>query len=333
MTSLATIETDPTWLPHDINPNTGKMQFLKLPRETIRGHGFLAEVKTAQAEAWLPVEDIRELETPSAPVHFIFHSGFCRSTLLMRALQVPGESVAISEPGILNALTRYGKNDQALVNAVIGLLGQPHAEGEAVLIKPSNFPNKLIPSLLESQPDAQAIFVTNGLPDFLKAIVRKGLAGRHWGRQVYLETSTYAMDKPPFDLKTLAGLTDLQVAAFGWLLTQNWFTTQIENDDGGRIRTLYSEQFDARRKEAISAASAHFALDFDDAKIESIVDGPEFKSHSKLGLDFKEKQALDERRSQSAVVDEEIAAVCQWIDQTARASGLRVPVRQTLIPQ
>lgn len=167
MISAATIESDPCWLPHDIDPRGGgKVHFLKVQRDKISGHGFLAEIATALDEAWISVDDVRKMQAQAGPVHFIFHSGFCRSTLLMRALQVEGKSIALAEPGILNALARYGQRNQALVDAVVRLLARPHSEGESVLIKPSNFPNRLVPSLMKSQPDARAIFVTNGLPDF-----------------------------------------------------------------------------------------------------------------------------------------------------------------------
>ena len=200
-----------------------------------------------------------------------------------------------------------------------------------MIIKLSNYPNVLIPELLQAQPDAKGIIVTNDLRSFLKAVVRKGLMGRQWGRQVCLIARGYAGNLDHLTLEALAGLTDLQLAGLGWLLTQNWFDEHLNGTYSDRLRTVHSDTFNQNRAQTIKAAARHFDLAIAPPDIAAIVEGPVFTSHAKVGGNYAAKEALDNKRSQSAVNDEEMAAVEKWIAQLADASKLTVPVPETLL--
>jgi hypothetical protein len=182
------------------------------------------------------------------------------------------------------------------------------------------------------RPDAKAIIITNDLRSFLDAVVRKGLSGRQWARQLCFETQAYAAPSGGFDFRTMAGFTDLQLAGLGWLFMQSWFTDQLAALSPTRVKVLDSAFFNDRRGETIEAASAHFGLAFDQSTVAEILAGPVFKAHSKLGVNYAEKERLDRQRSRSAVTEEEISSVTQWIGEIARVSGLQVPVSQTLLP-
>ena len=52
-------------------------------------------------------EEAAALLGAQAPIHFIFHSAFCASTMLVRALDVPGSAMGISEPVILNDMVGW----------------------------------------------------------------------------------------------------------------------------------------------------------------------------------------------------------------------------------
>jgi len=66
------------------------------------------------------------------------------------------------------------------------------------------------------------------------------------------------------------------------------------------------------------------------ATAQEIAEGPVFASHAKSGEDFVTKDAADAARSRSAVTEEEIAQVGQWIDLIASQLGLETPRPQTL---
>lgn len=331
MRDLTQIAGDYTWLPHEIDWKRKRIRFLKLEPSQFTSRDFLVNLEKAKAEAWIGFDHVLRMPLVDGPVRFIFHSGFCRSTLLLQSLSVPGKTASLNEPGILNSLARIGQVDQQLVDRLVRLLARPHSEGAPVIIKPSNYPNRLIPALMRSSPKAGAIIITNDLESFLNAVVRKGLLGRQWARQLCLETRHYALPSGGFDLEMLAGLTDLQLAGLAWLYLQNWFTDCLHGPEGNRIKVIDSGYFNANRERTIAAAAAHLGLSFDKTTINSIIDGPVFRSHSKLGVDYNEKKRQDRERSFSVVTDEEVASVAGWIGEIARVSRLVAPVPQTLV--
>lgn len=330
---LSAIVADPSWLPHEIDAAGRKVRFLKLHSDEFRSRAFLADIRKPQAEAWVGFDQVLSMQPQAGPVHFIFHSGFCRSTLLLQAVGAATRSTCLNEPGILNSLAGMETIEQSLVDAIVALLARPHDAGEgAVLVKPSNYPNRLIPHLMRSRTDAKAIIITNDLRSFLEAVVRKGLLGRQWGRQVCLTTHGYTAGSGGFDLATMAGLTDLQLSGLGWLYLQSWFTDRLAAPEGERMAVVDSAFFNDNRGDTITAAAVHFGLSLDKSDLGAVLEGPVFRSHSKLGGDFAAKERQDRERSQSEVNDEEISSVLQWIGEIARVSDLTAPVAQTIPP-
>jgi hypothetical protein len=185
MATLNQILANPEWLPHHIDQSGEEMLFVRFTRDEMKAHEFLANQR-GKDQQWVPLKDLHGASLQTGPVSFIFHSGFCRSTLLLRALGVEGKVLGLNEPEILNSLSRLADPSDELIALVIDLLSRPHSAGETIVIKPSNFQNRLIPKIMATRKDLRAILLTNTLDEFLWAIVRKGLLGRQWGRQTYL---------------------------------------------------------------------------------------------------------------------------------------------------
>lgn len=328
MTSLEELESNPDWVPNQIDLPNNRVQFVKFGRTEREGRDFLA-LQKGQAEQWVSVGDLLAMQPLAGPVGFVFHSGFCRSTLLLRALNVPGKTTGLNEPEIFNSLARIEKPEDRLINVIVDLLSRRQDANQAVVIKPSNFPNRLIEPILKSRETAQAIVVTNSLREYLEAIVRKGLLGRRWGRSTYLIAATYAGDGSTFD-SHIPGMTDLQVSALGWLFMQNWFHSLSNRGVGKRMRVLHSDHFNANRAETLTSASAFLGLGLDQTDIRGTIGGAVFSSDAKTGVDYAAKQIRDAERSKSPVVESEMAEVEQWIAEIARVSGITAPVRQTL---
>jgi hypothetical protein len=126
MNDLPAIENDPSWLPHEIDGNGRRVRFIKLAPAQLSGRSFLAEVSSVRAEAWVGFDRIVAMRPVTAPLHFIFHSGFCRSTLLLQALSVPGRTAFLNEPGILNSLARMETIEPLVFERLTELLARPH---------------------------------------------------------------------------------------------------------------------------------------------------------------------------------------------------------------
>ena len=328
MTTLAELESNPFWLPNQIDPQNNRVQFVRFGSEELEGRVFLA-LRKGLEEQWVPIDSVKAMKPTAGPIQFIFHSGFCRSTLLLKALTVPSKTFALNEPEILNSLARLNQPDEALIGVILDLLSRQQGTSETVLLKPSNFPNRLMEILLRSKAQARAIIITNDLREYLEAVVRKGLMGRQWGRSAYLTAATYAGDASAFN-KVIPGMTDLQVSALGWLFMQNWFETVSSGKERNRLRVLHSKKLNKRRAETLISASKFLGLGLDQSDIREIIEGPVFSSDAKTGVAYAEKEARDAKNSKSPIVEEEMAEVEQWIAQLARVSGIAAPIGQIL---
>jgi len=332
MTDARTIEADPAWLPRRIDAGHRRVEFLRIPRAQLSSAQFLADRTPASLadQAALSFDDVLAMRPRTGPLHFIFHTAFCRSTLLARALDIPGVCVGLSEPGIIGSLVQAGEAGARLMRPLLDLLSRPHAPGEMVFVKPTNHANRLIPALLAARPDAKAVLMTNGLPPFLAAIVRRGMLGRRWGRQLFLELQSYAGMDFGMDARESFAMTDLQAAALAWFLNQRWFAMQLAQHPAGhaapRLRTLDGDHFAAHPAQTLRAMLALAGTDLPQPRAEAAATSPLFTTHAKLGGDFAGQQAQAAARTASPVVEEEIAQIAKWVGLIAQQAGLEVPV-------
>ena len=84
---IAKVVRDPNWLAHRYDESQDAFHFVKLEREGHRAATFLTEEYIGADLPRLVVRrsDAVAAAPPPAPLHFIFHSAFCLSTLLARA--------------------------------------------------------------------------------------------------------------------------------------------------------------------------------------------------------------------------------------------------------
>jgi hypothetical protein len=314
---LQSILADPQWLPCRWDSDRAAIRFAYLPRASRHKLTFLADEYLEQANAPLATVELSALRaaaiaTHRAP-HFIFHSAFSASTLLARALDAPGVASALQEPQILNDLAdaaRQGNLPSGLLRKVVSLLARPF-DDEAVVIKLSNVANLSAAAVMDTEPQANAIFLFAPLPRFLRSVSDKGLWGRRWARR--LQARLVGDTGIDFGLAPadLFELTDMQVAALAWLMHQAQKLSLVQRF-GGRVRLLDSETFLARRAETLASAGAHFGLALDDKQARQLAEGPVFRTHSKeLGRAVDPEQPLA-RHEPVAVIDEEVEMVETW---------------------
>lgn len=323
------ILSDPHWLPASYDPQAGRVGFVRLTRERLAEPAFLADAVTSsgEGEASLPLAEVSAAQVPGGPVHFIFHTAFCRSTLLARALEQPGLCAGLSEPGII---ARIGGAQPAVIDAAVKLLARPWGEGEAVFVKPTNHANALIPALMDAAPDARAVLMTNPLPSFLAAVVRKGMLGRRWARQLYLEIMGYSGMDLGMDGREQFAMTDLMAGGLAWFLNQRYFDA-LARRYGDRVRVLDGDAFGADPARTLEAIGTFTGVGIDTQRAAAIAAGPVFARDAKTGEDYAQKSARDAAATQSAVVEDEIAKTAEWIGMIAQQAGLAVPLRQTLL--
>lgn len=151
------VARDPDWLPHTYDAGGESLIFVRLPRQARHDLMFLSEehFQSRFPKSTFPKAAVAPEIDPAAraPIHFIFHTSFCGSTLLARALTVPGVAEALKEPDVLinlaNRLTRSDDDaNRERLELVLKLLERAPAPGETVIVKATNFANRLLEPVL-----------------------------------------------------------------------------------------------------------------------------------------------------------------------------------------
>jgi len=328
-TDPAAVPRDPEWLPHRYDEAADRLHFVHASRAAHRSATFLTDefLDGAAQPVVLGRAAALAAATPPAPVHFIFHSAYCCSTLLARAFDVEGVSMGLKEPQILNDLqgwrARGGQpaNIAQVLDGALSLLARPFATGEAVVVKPSNLVNAFAPAMLAMRPEAKALLLHAPLPVYLASIAKKGMWGRLWVRELFVKIGRDGLLDYGFSPEEIIRQTDLQIAAIGWLGQLRHFAALAHRFGPGRVRTLDSEQLIARPAEAVAALARLFGLGLDDAAVVRIAAGDAFTSHSKGGGAFGREARAAEQKNAAAVHAEEVEKVTSWAEAVAASAG------------
>ena len=324
---------DPNWLPHGYDAANRRVAFALIPPATREQLTFLADFKPngEQEICWIPADQVAAEKPAAAQVHFLFHSAFCRSTLLVQALGAFGGFAGLSEPAILNTLQNASADatSRSLIGPICALLGRPVAGESTVIVKPSNFPNGLIPAFLDQAPGAKGLILFGGLPEFLRSVAKKGLAGRIWARRQLAHNRQVMPLDLGLDERAYYELTDLQCAALAWLLQIRQFDELLKSRPD-TLRSLNSDYFIANKADTLAACMRWYCCEADSDQARGIAEGPLFASHAKLGGDYAAIQAQQTEASDSQVTEDEIAQIEQWIQVIMQQMGLSLPLPQPL---
>lgn len=331
------VSLGPEWLAHRYDEQNDAIQLVQADRALRRSVPFLIDdhLPGAKSPLVLSRRDALAQAAEPAPVHFIFHSAFCCSTLLVRALDVPGRSSGLSEPQILNDMVgwRHRGAQPAQVGEMLhnslALLARPFEAGEACVIKPSNIVNGLAEGILKLRPGAGAVLVHAPLKAFVTSIARKGMWGRLWVRELLAKQLTDGLVQLGFEPRDHLLHTDLQTAAVAWLAQQRLFG-MLAMRWPERVRTLDSETLIARPGETLRACSDLFALGLDDGQVERVV-ADVFSRNAKDGSPFVPGQRESERKAGEALHADEIDKVATWAEAVAKTAEVEMILPSPLL--
>lgn len=315
------------WLAHRFDEATGNIRFVDYDRAARAAVPFLTDDHLPHRAYRSMTRDEARVMAQTAPVHFIFHSGFCCSTLLAACLDRPGLASGLSEPMILNDIVGWrmrGAPPEAigpLLADALRLLGRAFPGDQAVVVKPSNVVNGLAAAMLAIQPQARAIVMHAPLDDFLTSIAKKGLDGRRWVRELFMKLRAEGRVQALgfIDLDFL-GQTDLQIAAMAWLAQQSLFRSLIAGAPD-RVRVLDSAAFLRQPDAALVRAATHFGLMLDSAELAKILAGP-LQRNSKDGGRYSSADRAADYDASRAAHGDEIAKVALWAHEVARTVGI-----------
>ncbi len=323
-TALDDIVADPSWMPHRLDTARRVVTFGRFDRNALAEASFLDNRIDAAASQWTeaPIDALLNAKIPARPAPaFLFHTSYCCSTLMARALDVPGRAFALKEPNIIMDLSNAyrmarNQNEQKLADRlreiILDLLARPHLENERVLIKPTNAANNLAPII--SAHGAPMIFLYSDLRGFLTSVIKKGEPCRTIIRQIY---RVFAMDKigvSAIPQRDALALTDLQIAALAWRHQIEMFNSMLLAPGGAHLRSLDFRTLLARPAETLRAASDHMQLGVDAETLNAVANGPVFQTDSK---GERHRYDADLRAGEEAALMKQHRDVLDLIEQWA----------------
>ena len=330
---------DPEWLAHRFVESDDAFRFMRVPRADHAAVPFLTDDYLGQRDSAPDVPAAQCLGLPGdAPLHFVFHSAFCSSTMFVRAFDKPGLAMGLSEPLVLNDLVgfrRRGAEPRAVAraaDAATRLLGRPFDAGEAVIVKPSNLVNPLALLLMMLRPQARALFLYAPLETFLISVANKGMHCRLWVRELlgaFMRDGALDLNFTPEDYFRQ---TDLQVAAMGWLAQHKLFVQLAARLGQDRLRFLDSTSIHADPITTLCAAAAHYGLAMSAEDAREIAAGPVFARHSKSLAPYTAEDRANDYAKVRAAHDDEIGKVVIWARTVAESFGISLEPAFPLVP-
>lgn len=325
--SVSAIIDDATWLAHRYDPDHGAFHFRRVARPERMAVPFLTDQHLGEETSPLVLRHAdcaaAALDT-RAPIHFLFHSAYCASTMLAHALDQPGVATALSEPVLLNDMIgwrRRGADPRMhgrVMDDALAMLGRGFVAGEAVVVKPSNIFNPLAQGVLMLRPQARAILLHAPLRDFLLSVARKGLWCRLWCRELLENYLADGFARLAFEPRDYFRQSDLQVAAIGWLAQQQAFAALL-GWAPDRIASLDSETLTRDPATTVAAAMTHLGLAADDAAIAA---HPALMRNSKSGAAFAPGERQRDLAAAETAYGDEVSQVFGWAAAVAEQAGI-----------
>ncbi len=167
---------DPRWFAVDLHVPDRRFGVLRVDEALVDRSPFLdTRMAVPFAEA-LPVAVANVSIAPPPRVAWLFHTSFCASTLLARALHLPPHTVCLKEPLVLRRLADARKSSwplDGILEPTVHLLGRPWHPGGAVVIKPTHVALNVATSLMQAVPDSRAVILTSSRSDFMISNLKK----------------------------------------------------------------------------------------------------------------------------------------------------------------
>jgi hypothetical protein len=327
---------DPCWLPYSLDNEFSTLSFVRTDAATLRSapfldSRFLSKTTIRKSISLSTLLASAKFEDVTSAPPMIFHSAFCCSTLMAKALDLDGSCLSLKEPEIMMTLAnckrmfaRAGRSQsefQDVYKLVMSLLKRRFSANEVVMIKPTNAANNLLQNVLASK--TPVLLMYSGLEDFLISVLKKGEACKSFMRTQFniFSLDDCALARIPH--RQAMTFTDLQVATLVWRHQMELFAMVKKTMPS--VTTMRDTEFlsDPEQALKISAKSLNLphTLDHIGAAAKSSV----FQQNVK----FSEKTMNPSRKEEESNrirmnYHQEIATTLEWA-KTLQLSGEILP--------
>lgn len=271
------------------------------------------------------------------PVNFIFHIAHCGSTLLARAMDLPGRTLVLREPFTLRQLgaeaaaTAAGPRDPDAWSRILalttGLLGRRYEETEAVIVKANVPVNFILAPLMALHPESRGLLLYAGLERYVLSVMKTPMH-RNWVDNVSSHLAGGILSSSELAETDLGKLSTAQRAACLWAAQILRFRDAMAADT--RLRSLDCERLFATPGETLARCFEHFGVDVPDNVPAEIAAGELFSHHAKNpGLAYDREQREQDLERLRAELADDLEQARSWIEGKGLA-GLVLPVTGAL---
>ncbi len=260
------------------------------------------------------------------PPRYLFHTAFCCSTLLARALRFEGRTLDLKEPDALMQLANIERNRPGRVSDLLPLIETALflAAPEATIVKPTNAANRIIPQLMAAD-SAKAIIIHSDLDSFVTSIARKGEEGRNFVRRLYnifMMDDGFAQQLQPRDVFTL---TDLQIAGFVWAIQCAQIQAAI-NEYPNKYKVIHCDAFLKHPKRTLIEINQFFELGLEEHLLATRAQSDLFQKNSKFPeRGFDATMRGDDKKEATEVFASSLAYVRDWVSKLPHPKSISGP--------
>ncbi|MBV8978896.1 MAG: hypothetical protein JO261_05515 [Alphaproteobacteria bacterium] len=332
---LPELVRDPRWFPFDLDRQTGAIRFADVGEGWPDWNRFFSHTEKDGPirQQSLPAPELLKLAGGEPPrLNFIWHTAYCCSTAIAKALEVPGRSTAHLEPQVLISLAhtrrqsdREARGDLAwLSEAVFRLLARPYASGASATVKPAPTSSYLTgDAALKTK--GRMLFLYSDCKSFLLSTLRYGEHRRRFVRSLFRDIRAETRWSRRWTPEAMAEITDLEVASLVWQLQIVRFRESMLRL-GDRAASLDCETFLAEPRTTIETLWHYFELPGRPDESPLIADAGYLNRHAKFaGQEF----ARDRHREAARHVAPEVLAE---VERIAEASYDLFPENRGALP-
>lgn len=323
---------DPAWFPVDYDPASDRLSLIRTRADVIAAASFVDGRTPLSDHAGHSIA-VADCDPGQHAPALLFHTAFCGSTLLARALQAPPMVMSLREPSALLALAMASLRPGAFPPAqieraagvILGLLGRPWAERGRVAIKPTNQVNRILPLLLQVSPQSRVLLLHSSLEQFIVSCLKKLPAAEQqvrWMAQALLPGTQLAQRlgiplTHPFNLVESAVLT--------WFAQMEIYATALNADSDDRLRSVSIDTMLAQPAPVVAAAADWLQLPGAHAGLAARVSETFARNAKAQGQAFDSSQRDQENAVMRQRYGDVIRKAMQWAEQTIAPAAL-VPV-------
>lgn len=325
--------SDPDWFPVDYDDREDRYVLARPGLASIGEAAFLDYRMAFDRETTRMVPGDTVLPQSPAEPAFLFHTAYCCSTLLARALhQAPG-AVALKEPQVLTRLANltlapnadFARIDRRLLGS-LRLLSRPWDGGGRVLIKPSNVVNGLLPRMLEAHPRARAVLLYSTLEEFVRSCCKKlpnVEIWTRWNAQHLLVGSSL-----PLRIGIPAGhaFNFVESCVLTWYAQVERYAQVLAGDAGDRLRTLDMRALLDDPQGVVARAADWLGLDAARSDLPARVAGVMGKDAKDTTKSYGRDERARERDELDSQYGDLVRAAVEW-GRSAIEPALPIPFR------